>query len=57
MGNVVTMSQTVGELASGQTYFVRSRVAEKLVASSQATKGAIRGPAANVPPSKTGKSN
>lgn len=38
MGTIVTMSQTVGALTSGSTYFVRSKTAEKLVAASQATK-------------------
>jgi hypothetical protein len=55
MGTVITMSQTVGELTSGQTFYVRSREAEKYVVATQATKGTVRGLAMNVPPSKTGK--
>lgn len=55
MGNVVTMSQTVGDLQSGQTYYVRSREAERLVANTQATKNGVRGPSINVLPAKTGK--
>lgn len=52
---VVTMSQTVADLTSGQTYLVRTREAELLVAQSKATKGTVRGSAANVLPAKTGK--
>lgn len=52
---VVVMSSTVGDLTSGQTYIVRARTAERLIAATQATKSAVRGPAANVLPSKTGK--
>lgn len=37
MSNIITMSQTVGELTSGQTYRVRSRNAQAYVAASQAT--------------------
>ena len=55
MSTVVTMSQTVGGLTSGQTYRVRSRTAEALVAATQATKSTTRGPASNVLPSKEGK--
>lgn len=55
MGQVVTMSSTVGDLTSGQTYYVRSKEAERLVAATQATKGTVRGPASNVLPAKTGK--
>lgn len=55
MSTVVTMSQTVADLTNGQTYIVRSREAELLVAQSKATKGSVRGPAANVLPAKTGK--
>lgn len=55
MSTVVTMSQTVGGLTSGQTYIVRSRNAELLVAASQATKSTVKGSAGNVLPSKTGK--
>lgn len=55
MGTVVTMSSTVGDLTSGQTYYVRSREAEKIVANSQGTKGSVRGSASNVLPAKTGK--
>jgi hypothetical protein len=49
------MSSTVGDLTNGQTYIVRSKEAERLVANTQATKSAVRGPSGNVPPSKTGK--
>ena len=55
MSTVITMSQTVGELVSGNTYVVRSREAERYVAASQATKGSVRGIAQAVLPSKTGK--
>lgn len=55
MSTVVTMSQTVGNLTNGQTYLVRSRNAELLVAASQATKGGSKGSAGNVLPAKTGK--
>lgn len=55
MSTIVTMSSTVGDLTSGQTYRVRSREAERLVANTQATKAAVRGPASNVLPSKEGK--
>lgn len=34
---LVTMTSTVGELTSGQTFRVRAKTAEKLVAASQAT--------------------
>lgn len=37
MSNIVTMSQTVGELLSGSTYRVRSKNALTYVANSQAT--------------------
>jgi hypothetical protein len=36
--SIITMSQTVGELTSGQTYRVRAKTAELLVAQSKATK-------------------
>lgn len=52
---VVTMSQTVGELTSGQTYIVRAKEADLLVAQSKATRGKVRGASGNVLPSKTGK--
>ncbi len=55
MSKIVTMSQTVNDLISGQTYRVRSKYAEALVAASQATKLTTRGPASNVLPSKEGK--
>lgn len=55
MSTIVTMSSTVGDLTNGQTYRVRSREAEKLVANTQATKGTVRGAASNVLPSKEGK--
>lgn len=55
MSTVVTMSQTVNDLTSGQTYVLRSKEAELLVAQSKATKGTVRGPASNVLPAKTGK--
>jgi hypothetical protein len=55
MSTIVTMSQTVGELTSGQTFIVRSREAEKIVANTQGTKSTLRGPAGNVLPAKTGK--
>lgn len=55
MSTVITMSQTVGDLTSGQTYVVRSKEAEKYVANSQATKGTVRGANSNVLPAKTGK--
>lgn len=55
MSTIVTMSQTVGDLTNGQTYLVRSREAEVLVAQSKATKSTVRGPAGNVPVAKTGK--
>lgn len=55
MSTVITMTSTVGDLTSGQTYIVRSREAEKYVAATQATKSTVRGPAANVLPAKTGK--
>lgn len=42
MSTIVTMSQTVGELASGQVYRVRSRTAETLVKNSQATKSTLK---------------
>lgn len=54
---VVTMSSTEGELTSGQTYIVRAKEYERLLAAGHATKASTRGPAANVPPSKTGKSS
>lgn len=38
MSAIVTMSSTVGQLTSGQTYRVRSKTAEALVRASQATK-------------------
>lgn len=52
---VVTMSSTVGDLTNGQTYIVRAKEAERLVAQSKATKSGLRGPASNVLPAKTGK--
>ena len=52
---VVTMSQTVGELVNGQTYIVRSREADLMKAQSKCTFGTVRGAAAAVPVSKTGK--
>lgn len=55
MSTIVTMTSTVGDLTSGQTYRVRSREAEKIVANSQGTKGAVRGSGSNVLPSKEGK--
>ena len=55
MSQVVIMTSTVKDLTSGQTYRVRSRTAETLVAASQATKATVRGPASNVLPSKEGK--
>lgn len=55
MGQVVTMTQTVGDLTNAQTFYVRSREAELLVAQSKATKGTVKGAAANVLPAKTGK--
>lgn len=36
--SLVTMSSTVGELTSGQTYRVRAKTAERLVAAAKATK-------------------
>lgn len=53
--SIVTMTQTVGELTSGQTYHVRAKNAELLVAAAQATKSGLKPIAANVPVSKTGK--
>ncbi len=38
MSTIVTMSSTVGDLTSGQTYRVRAKTAERLIAASQATK-------------------
>jgi hypothetical protein len=38
MSTIVTMSSTVGNYASGQTYRVRSRNAELFVAQAKATK-------------------
>ena len=55
MGTVITMSSTVGDLTSGQTYFVRSKEAERYKAATQCTLSTVRGPAANVLPAKTGK--
>jgi hypothetical protein len=55
MGNVVTMTSTVADLTSGQTYYVRSREAELLVAQSKATKLTVSGASINVLPAKTGK--
>lgn len=55
MSNVVTMTSTVADLTNGQTYLVRSKTAESLVANSKATKGTVRGPAMNILPSKVGK--
>jgi hypothetical protein len=37
MSKIVTMTSTVGDLTSGQTYRVRSRAAELLVQQSKAT--------------------
>lgn len=54
---IVTMSSTVGELTSGQTYQVRAKEGERLIAATQASKASTRGPAANVPPTRTGKSS
>lgn len=36
--SLVTMTSTVGELTSGQTYRVRAKSAERLVAAAKATK-------------------
>lgn len=55
MSTIVTMTQTVTDLTSGQVYRVRSAEAERLVAQSKATKGIVRGPASNVLPAKEGK--
>lgn len=55
MSNIVTLSQTVGDLTNGQTFRVRSREADRLVANSQATKSADRGAKGEVLPAKTGK--
>lgn len=52
---IVTMSQTVGELTNGQTYIVRAREADLLIAQSKATRGTTRGASGNVLPAKTGK--
>lgn len=55
MGTVVTMSQTVGDLTNGQTFYVRSREADLMKAQNKCTLGTVRGAAANVLPAKTGK--
>lgn len=55
MGTVVVMTSTVGDLTSGQTYYVRSRYAETLVAATQATKSPSKVVSAGVLPAKTGK--
>lgn len=39
---LVTMTQTVNELTSGQTYRVRAKEAELLVAQSKATKATAK---------------
>lgn len=53
MSTVITMSQTVNELTSGQVFVVRSREAEALIAASKATKSASKVSA--VPTAKVGK--
>lgn len=50
---VVTMTSTVNELTSGQTFVVRAREAEALIAQSKATKSVSK-PVA-VPTAKVGK--
>ncbi len=55
MSTIVTMTQTVGDLTNANTYRVKSRYAEGLVAANQATKSALRGAIANISVSKEGK--
>lgn len=47
MSTMVTMTSTVGALTSGQTYRVRSKTAELLVAQTKATKSQVRRVAAD----------
>lgn len=42
MSTIVAMTSTVGELTNGQSYRVRSKTAELLVAQSKATKTVLR---------------
>lgn len=42
MSTIVTMTSTVGALTSGQSYRVRSKTAELLVATSKATKATTK---------------
>lgn len=45
--SIVTMTSTVGALISGQTYRIRAKTAELLVATSKATKSDTRRVAAD----------
>ena len=47
----ITMSQTVGELTSGQSYFVRARNAQEYIVAGKATVAKTK---INVPPAPRG---
>lgn len=55
MAVAITMSQTVGELTSGQTFCVRAREAKLLKAQGKCTISGNQGASLNVLPAKTGK--
>lgn len=55
MSKIVTMTSTVGDLTSGQTFRVRSKEAERLLAQSKCTVGTVRGAKSGVLSTKEGK--